>query len=300
MELNGGKMSTFSNYDKLCHHWVHNRGDHKASNMFSRGDAIYSYGTHYCIARFVRDNTGEEVLLLNPETYSNTTSKHKSHLTDALPKYFTMFYVPNAALDYEATMKYYIDLIQSNAIASIRARQRKEWYLLQVERYKTVAMEFHTRFGKRQLTNEEIEMLTAKLMKPEEISKRVKEAEAKATAIAEAKRLKDKAEQIKKDKANLKLWLKNEKNCLFYNLSETYLRYNETRQVVETSKCAQMDIDKAKTLFYLISKTKEIKEREYENYRIAWNNNKLQIGCHYILRKEINRFAKLMGWIKNG
>lgn len=43
-----------------------------SQSFWFQGDRLYSFGTHFCIARFVDDNT----LLFNNQHYSNTTSKH--------------------------------------------------------------------------------------------------------------------------------------------------------------------------------------------------------------------------------
>lgn len=41
-------------------------------NMFSTGDAVYSYGYHYCIARRLQDGT----ILVSYRPYSPTTTRH--------------------------------------------------------------------------------------------------------------------------------------------------------------------------------------------------------------------------------
>jgi hypothetical protein len=60
-------------------HGLTRKGPLKASNIYVRGDVIYSYGTHFELARPIRNKKGEVVcFLLNGDSYSNTTSKHQA------------------------------------------------------------------------------------------------------------------------------------------------------------------------------------------------------------------------------
>ena len=58
-----------------------------ASNIMVSGDRIYSYGSHFELARPLRDKKGEiEAFLLNGDTYSNTTSGHQSDVRGTLSR----------------------------------------------------------------------------------------------------------------------------------------------------------------------------------------------------------------------
>ena len=50
--------------------------DLKGSNLFIKGDAIYSFGTHFPIALRLKNN----VFLINCEGYSPTTTRHKNYV----------------------------------------------------------------------------------------------------------------------------------------------------------------------------------------------------------------------------
>lgn len=53
--------------------------------VFYRGDTIYSYGTHFPMAKVLRDERGKaRLILLNGDTYSMTTSGHQSAVRSAL------------------------------------------------------------------------------------------------------------------------------------------------------------------------------------------------------------------------
>ena len=74
-------------HDDVAHNWAHGTGrKQNGHNMFYKGDAIYSYGSHFCIARFVRTCSGERVVLFNASTYSVSTSKHQTIVARAIPE----------------------------------------------------------------------------------------------------------------------------------------------------------------------------------------------------------------------
>ena len=50
--------------------------DLKGSNLFIKGDAIYSFGTHFPIALRLKNN----VFLINCEGFSPTTTRHKNYV----------------------------------------------------------------------------------------------------------------------------------------------------------------------------------------------------------------------------
>ena len=75
------------------------RGPLTASNIMVSGDLLYSYGTHFELARPLRDKKGEILaFLLNGDTYSNTTSGHQSHVRGRLSKEQTVI-IPHSALN---------------------------------------------------------------------------------------------------------------------------------------------------------------------------------------------------------
>ena len=54
--------------------------------LFTAGEAIFSYGAHFPIARFTVDNkTGEKVVRFTTRKFSPTTSKHCSFVRGAIP-----------------------------------------------------------------------------------------------------------------------------------------------------------------------------------------------------------------------
>lgn len=75
------------------------RGPLSASNILVRGDLLYSYGTHFELARPLRrKDRSIAAFLLNGDSYSNTTSGHQSHVRQVLATETTVI-IPHSALN---------------------------------------------------------------------------------------------------------------------------------------------------------------------------------------------------------
>jgi hypothetical protein len=70
---NGGEQ------DMIAHLWMNKRQEsarNSGGNFYFNGDTIYSYGSHFPIARHVEKEAGDTAVLMTYRGYSNTTSKH--------------------------------------------------------------------------------------------------------------------------------------------------------------------------------------------------------------------------------
>jgi hypothetical protein len=92
--------------DKAIERWVDrmtgktDRDFLKSGNILCRDDAVYSYGSHFEMARPLRDKKGAiHTFLLNGDTYSNTTTGHQSTVRGALSRTgIQMVIIPHEAL----------------------------------------------------------------------------------------------------------------------------------------------------------------------------------------------------------
>jgi len=76
-------MKTVYPISEVPHIWAHQKqGNARNSgrNVFFDRDKIYSYGRHFCMGRVLSST----LVLLNDRSYSNTTSKHQSHVRAAV------------------------------------------------------------------------------------------------------------------------------------------------------------------------------------------------------------------------
>src|SRR5260370_32447533 len=86
---------------EIPHLWFHQTQSDARSqgNISFDGDTIYSYGTHFPIARHVTSKGGRRAVLFTTRGYSVTTSGHCSSVRQAIPSGTTVFSVPNVRSD---------------------------------------------------------------------------------------------------------------------------------------------------------------------------------------------------------
>lgn len=75
-----------ASHAKVAHAWAHQnysrRGSLRGCNMIADGDALYSYGLHFCIGRVIEPG---RFYVLNSRRYSVSTAKHQSRARQAIP-----------------------------------------------------------------------------------------------------------------------------------------------------------------------------------------------------------------------
>lgn len=76
--------TVFKNHQEVCHIFAsRSQNEGRAGNMSFRDGGLFSYGT--CIRRFCREfHSGQEFLLINDTSYSNSTCKHNGYADRAL------------------------------------------------------------------------------------------------------------------------------------------------------------------------------------------------------------------------
>jgi len=83
---------------EVPHLWAHRTQEearNRQGNLYFTGDTIYSYGSHFPIARHVTNDAGERAVLFTTATYSVTTSSHCSAVRSAIPSGMRIFHTPN-------------------------------------------------------------------------------------------------------------------------------------------------------------------------------------------------------------
>ncbi|RYF78739.1 MAG: hypothetical protein EOO39_00605 [Cytophagaceae bacterium] len=86
--------TTFSSHSELAHAWANgqlasNGNDvwplkFYASNMIATSTEIFSYGTHFTIAKRLVNQNGDVLVYVNPASYSNSTSKQQGRVRSAI------------------------------------------------------------------------------------------------------------------------------------------------------------------------------------------------------------------------
>lgn len=289
-------MNHGSDYQALAHSWVHNRGSDECygSRMFSSGNVMYSYGYHYIIAQFVKTKDGQEVVLINTDKYSVTTSKQTSIVIDAIPRCYERFYVSGAMLRHADNISYYMSEIKELLEKATTARSRKQEYLGDVEYLKSQLNRYLELFKPNfRFNKEEKELL--KTNASEYDLKLIREARKKRIKTAEAKQRKQRREDIAKEAIKMKKWRAGELNYCYFVYHDTALRVNG--DFIETSRSSKVSIKGAKILYDRISKGKEIKGFHVDSFMVyGIEKDSLIIGCHTIPMSEVELIANQLGW----
>ena len=114
-------------HSRLADSLANGATDGTASNMFIDGDTIYSYGYHFPIAKRI----GPEEYVINPNSYSNTTSTHLHKLHCALLNK-TRWVAPNA--DMNNVITYLIRRVNALIHSILVSRSRGPDYVAQYYR----------------------------------------------------------------------------------------------------------------------------------------------------------------------
>lgn len=281
--------------DEVAHIWAsqqQNEGRNSQGNLFFEGDKIYSYGRHFCIAKLLPSG----IVLFTDRGYSNTTAKHK-HLVSYAVNHKTKVYCANPDEGTSGNLPHFTREFKGliNIINDPKRRQKTKDIAKQdlLKVAKKVDLYLDT-IGVPLSECYDSEFMayynTAKSQDIEALNKEIEKREAEAKERARLAQI----EAEKKAKKDLSLWKKGKQIRLPYSIDTVYLRNIE--DTVETSKGAVVSVKAAKILFDLIKEGKDIKGFDIDGYTVVGLNGVLTIGCHKIERKEINRFAKVMGW----
>ena len=82
--------------EMVAHLWAHQSQDSaKTANraMYFNGDTIYSYGSHFPMAKWITNFQGERIALVNSDSYSSSTSTHQWAVAASIPSYVTKVYL---------------------------------------------------------------------------------------------------------------------------------------------------------------------------------------------------------------
>lgn len=280
-------MRQVVNTSEVAHLWAHQTQSHARNQNYSfyfHGVTIYSYGSHFPIARFVTNDAGERAVLFTTRTYSNTTNRHCSDVSRSIPRTTPVFRVPlrDRAIDPINFLEDYRERIDdaTKQVAKARIKRTREYAYSALVSLVEEASSFSQFFG-----------LTQTFSVPEDFE------QLRATLKQEAAR----QERIKRDNADrIARWIAGDKHVQIpHNLKEIYLRI-EGDEVV-TSRGARFPTTHARKGLLLVERVRysgqpyqrtdhSIHLGHYVIDKIDTEGN-VTAGCHYVKYSEIARIA---------
>ena len=250
----------------------------QAGNFYFNQNMIFSYGSHFCIARHIDNNT----LLFTERNYSNSTAKHIAHVKNAC-NHLDKIYCYNPTGTHIDNFNYWIREAEFN-INKLKAARKPEKYIFELQSIKNKAEKYANFF------NIEIPLQLKKALEITEKAQILEYLEQK-DAIIKADKLKKEKARKKEHATELKKWRNFEKSSLFLRDGFDYLRYNIDKKRFETSQRIEIPLEIAKRIYNNL-----IENKPFENvlgYQVKEiNKNFIQVGCHKITIKEINTIIK--------
>jgi len=272
----------FTNSSDVIHLFAQrSQTEARCNNVFFENDRIYSYGHHYLLAEFIKNDSGNEAILINDTGYSVTTAKHIREVTHAT-RQFKQFFVLQAD-----TQKV---LNQLELLADKLSKARKpELYISPAENLYNKFDEFQAWRGE---TNDKVNLLKIRsiieVFRGKDYSDYLQQ---KLSIIKQAEklRLRQARKQFKKE---LKEFFAYKRAYIYSNNGEDYLRISQDGQSIETSQRVIVPIKEAKILYLLIKNGRDIKGHSIGGYTVIGLNGVLRIGCHKINLKNMTEIGE--------
>lgn len=272
------KVNTPENVAHLFANQLQSEARTQTNNFYFHGNMIFSYGSHFCIARFV-DN---ETLLFTERSYSNTTAKHINQVWNAISHKNKIFcYNPTGT--HEENFNAWLIEAENN-ISKLKNARKPELYITQLQYIKNKVSIYAEYFGI--ITPLSLENVLSITEKAETIAY----LESKAEVLAKEKKRKE--TELKKEHAkNLKKWKAFEIGSLYQRNGFDYLRKDS--EFFQTSQGVKIPLAIGLRFYNnIVNKTIKVGDK-FLDYTINEVNDKLiKIGCHTITLKEINTIVK--------
>jgi len=281
---------------EIPHIWAHQTAEegHGDAKIGFEGASLYSYLTE--IGRIVRNKKGQTAYLLNEKSYSPTTNKHQSWMHSAIPANATVF-MASGELRYLTGKQLLAHALESAArCANLAetARSHKDYHLADQANRLESAKQIIEFYGLQNKIDEKtIDRLRA-------VQKRAKAAKEKALA----------EQQKRLEAANAETfaaWLRGELVSFPSTVIRVFVRVSpHDENNMETSRGVFVPLKEARRVFRFAQRhrTPEGWRRNGERFGVgdyqldSITDAGIVAGCHHIQWDEIERFAKLMGWMK--
>ena len=296
------KMRTvLRNHDEVAHYFANQiQSSGSASRMFFEGNTIFSYGHHFEIAKIVKPC----VVLFTENSYSSSTSGHKSIVRSAIPHHFKIFPAATSKSGYGnytvttdniSNLTYYLQQAEELLNKAVRARVLAENYAQTAKHWLSIFIDYAKEF---EVNTKPFTRLFETLSDTIDNFKIPEKYLAYVRAGLDAKKAAEKA-KITDWKKHLKQWKAHAGNYVSCSIPECkfdYLRIvgNE----IETSKNVRLSIASALLLWRKLQQQESVKgEKIDDRWTVIDNSNQyLQVGCHKILHTEIQAMAKQLGY----
>ena len=292
---------------EIPHLWAHGTQDdarNRQGNLYFEGDTIYSYGSHFPIARHVVNKAGGRAVLFTTASYSVTTSGHCSAVRSAIPSGIAIFRVPEVYPNtctvkeaHERNLKHYAETTEEHVAKCARSRSsfNKEWHHKQAEELRKEALAYCAFFRLPKPNIKPIPALNSKLLE------KMRKLEAQRAAEKAEQTKRERAEAIARQQELISKWRAGRYSACLYDVP-AMLRL-EGNDVV-TSLGVRFPVSHAKRALASVRKVRESGQTYIRNghtihlghYAIdrIEPDGTVKAGCHVVSWQEIERIAPVL------
>lgn len=257
-------------------------------NVSFNGNDFYSYRT--IVAKRIKNS-----IVISSRSYSVTTSEHVSDLRQAC-RHLSIVYIP-CVEDGIQTNKLVVES-RINALFKLAstARTKKDYYL---SKALNIVNDFNTYCD---LIDNQVVKIDPAIFDDIDLEA-LRKAEKHVQAVALEERKARALEDALGNSEKITQWLSGERDNLGYHVSnDTLLRVKG--EVIHTSRGAEIPLNATGSLWRLVSLTinngidLELNKRigVYTLTKIEASGN-ITVGCHYIKFEQLERIAKILGYI---
>lgn len=282
----------FSDISTVAHMWANKQQDsarYSGGNFYYEGNTIYSYGSHFPIARHIEHNN-KKAVLLTLMTYSNTTAKHVSVVKQAchhLNVIYCMYPEANRHADNFSAWQ----SIAETTVSHLKTARKPEKYLNELN-YITGQVNRYAEFFEVPIPDALKEVLS--ICTKEQYT----EYQTKQAAQLEAERKRQERKDKVEHKKALAKWEAGETTRLYKRDGYDYLRpvgYGPTAGV-ETSQGVTIPIAISEKFWERIKDNSlkvgdTITDQYKHKYEVSEVGDVIRIGCHTFKRSCILKFG---------
>lgn len=291
---------SYQSHQELAHVWAQNKQPTTwratSGNMLFVGPRIYSWGTHFCIARILPSG----VVVYGTHKYSSSTGKHQSIVRGAVSHRKVVY-----CYDPDGTAADNVRQAHRDVAAALLEGENKRRREHTRAAYKAQALQLAQQANEYLAAlpdDEKVGVKPIDLSTLDHIRDEAMRADELARAAAEAHRLK----VLEVERAKLAAWRAHEYDGFMGQI--TALRLSKDGTEVETSRGATIPVSHAKKLWPLIENCRKVgKGLEDRNVRLGHftltrigGDGSIVVGCHNIAYSEIEAIARQLGLITEG
>lgn len=272
----------------VAHAWANQHQDearNSGGSFYFNGSTIYSYGSHFPIAKHVTNEQGQSATLFTTRTYSSTTSGHVS-IARMAANHKNLIYCNNPEASDASNYQSWINDAE-HVVGLLQKARKPEKYLQKLGEIEYLA----TRYS--EFVGVPIPDILKSVLAVKNSDEHIAYLASKSKLLA-AQAKKEKSDRLKQFNKTLKKWEKGEITSIYGRSPKNidFLRMRSDGEEVQTSQGICIPKAVAKRFYDRIQSGEVEAGQEFLRFNIAQIDDKiLKIGCHTYERQYITKFA---------